>query len=100
MKRLVVLLSFFISVIFVNSCGLLSLSDYQTLYNTATSYYNSQAPKTNGAYLGIATTDEKAGQLAKESGYSYYKWSQSLTKSKGYSRFNWYSTTGDVFGYN
>lgn len=84
MKRLVVLLSFFISVIFVNSCGLLSLSDYQTLYNTATSYYNSQAPKTNGAYLGIATTDEEARQLARESGYSYYKWSQSSCQVYGY----------------
>lgn len=84
MKRIVVLLSFFISVIFVNSCGLLSLSDYQTLYNTATSYYNSQAPKTNGAYLGIATTDEEARQLARESGYSYYKWSQSSCQVYGY----------------
>lgn len=84
MKRIVVLLSFFISVIFVNSCGLLSVSDYQTLYNTATSYYNSQAPKTNGAYLGIATTDEEAGQLARKSGYSYYKWSQSSCQVYGY----------------
>lgn len=84
MKRIVVLLSFFISVIFVNSCGLLSLSDYQTLYNTAASYYNSQAPKTNGAYLGIATTDEEARQLARESGYSYYKWSQSSCQVYGY----------------
>lgn len=61
---------FFISVISVNSCGLLSISDYQTLYNTATSCYNSQAPKTNGAYLGIATTDEEARQLSRKSGYT------------------------------
>lgn len=84
MKRLVVLLSFFIGVISLNSCGLFSVSDYQTLYNTATSYYNSQAPKTNGAYLGIATTDDEARQLAEKSGYSYYKWYQSSCQVYGY----------------
>ena len=69
----------------ISSCGLFTTADYQSMYNAATSYYNRQATKTDGAYLGIASTDEEASKLAEKSGYRYYKWYRSSCQVYGYS---------------
>lgn len=73
----------------VNSCGVLTTSDYQTIYNAFTQDYNSynektSGTKTNGAYLGIAASDAEAKQLAANNGYPYYKWYASSCQVYGY----------------
>lgn len=81
LKRVLLTMVSIIGLLSLQSCGFFSsipAEEYQNAWNTITRNYNSKyesstGSKEEGAYLGVAITDEQAQKLARDNGYSYYK---------------------------
>ena len=78
-----------VATLLVSSCGVLTMSDLQYLYNATLQESHKMIKKEtgsliNGSIIGIVTTQSEAKKIAEKCGYPYYKWD---------------SYTGQVYGY-